>query len=114
MAWSVKKRESYRWSVEHVVSMKNGAPLEVMKIDVEFKVLSIKEIEEQVNKVRTELMDPWEFFGNVLAGWHDAPEGWDFSIDKLKELCLLYPGFEGSLTRSLLASLLGGSAARKN
>src|SRR5258708_4506337 len=112
MAWSVKKRETYRWTVEHMVSMKNGAPFEVMKIDFEFKIVPVKEIEDQANKVRADLMDPWDFFGNVLAGWHDAPDGWEFSIDKLKELCLLYPGFEGSLTRSLRNSLLGGSAAR--
>ena len=46
--FKIEKRESYRWTVEHVLSKKNGEPDEVLKFDVDFKALSAKEAGKHV------------------------------------------------------------------
>lgn len=109
MPFSIKKRDSYRWTVEHVLSLKNGKPDEVMTLDVEFKALSAKEAGAALDVCRT---DAKEFFKLVLVGWHDAPEGWEFSLEKFEELLEAYPGMSGAFMRAYLES--NGAAARKN
>ncbi len=112
MPFTVRKRESYRWTVEHLLSMRDGKPDEMLKFDVEFKALSAKEAEDAINGIKSDPDSPWTFCERVLVGWHDAPHGWEFSIEKLKELCDFYPGLTGSLLRAFMASL--GVAAQKN
>lgn len=112
MAFKIEKRESYRWTVEHVLSKKNGVPDEVMKFDVEFKALPAKEAGETIQLVRT---DPMKGFERIMAGWHDAPEGWTFSMQKLEELFEFYPGISSAFIRAYMDSVLGQTpAARKN
>ena len=111
MTFKIEKRESYRWTVEHVLSKKNGVPDEVMNLDVEFRALSAKESEPIIETART---DPKKFFEKVLVGWHDAPEGWEFSMEKLIELFDFYPGMSASFFRAYMESIFGQAAARKN
>ena len=111
MAFKIEKRESYRWTVEHVLSKKNGAPDEVLKFDVEFKALPAKEAGAAVELARTQ---PIEAFERILVGWHDAPEGWDFSMKKLEELFEFYPGISGAFLLAYMESIWGQTAARKN
>lgn len=111
MPFKIEKRDSYRWTVEHVLSKKKGAPDEIFKIDVEFKALSAKEADPVI---ATAGSDPKTFFKNVLVGWHDAPEGWDFSMEKFLELCDVYPGISAAFYRAYMESILGEAAARKN
>ena len=109
--FKIEKRESYRWTVEHVLSKKNGEPDEVLKFDVDFKALSAKEAGKAVELARA---DPMKAFEQILAGWHDAPEGWDFSMRKLEELFEFYPGISGAFLRAYMDSIWGQTAARKN
>src|SRR5882672_6108863 len=111
MAFRIEKRESYRWTVEHVLSKKKGEPDEIFQLDVEFKALPAKEAEEAIALVRT---DPMKGFERVVIGWHDAPEGWDFSMQKLEELFEIYPGISAAFIRAYMNSVLGSTAARKN
>lgn len=111
MTFKIEKRESYRWTVEHVLSKKDGAPDEVMKIDVEFKALVATEAEKAVELART---DPEKAFGQILVGWHDAPEGWEFSMQKFEELADVYPGISAAFIRAYMDSIFGQTAARKN
>jgi hypothetical protein len=111
MAFKIEKRDSYRWTVDYVLSMKDGRPHEVMKLDVEFKALSAKEAGAAVELARTQ---PMEAFERILVGWHDAPEGWDFSMKKLEELFEFYPGISGAFLLAYMESIWGQTAAGKN
>ena len=111
MAFKIEKRESYRWTVEHVLSKKNGVPDEMLKFDVEFKALTSKEAGAAIELARTQ---PMEAFERILVGWHDAPEGWDFSMKKLEELFEFYPGISGAFLLAYMESIWGQAAARKN
>lgn len=112
MPFKIEKRESYRWTVEHVLSKKNGIPDEIFRIDVEFKALNSKDAEAMLQCSRA---DPEKFFGEVLLGWHDAPEGWEFSKAKLDELVESYPGISAAFIRAYMESIFGQTtAARKN
>jgi hypothetical protein len=112
MAFRIEKRASYRWTIEHVLSKKAGVPEEVLRIDVEFKALSAKDAEAALNRART---DPATFFREVVVGWHDAPEGWEFSPEKFEELINLYPGITAAFIRSYMESVFGQTSAnRKN
>lgn len=111
MPFKIEKRESYRWTVEHVLSMKDGVPDEVLMLDVEFKALPAKEAEAALQLMRT---DPKKAFELIVVGWHDAPEGWEFSMQKLQELFEFYVGISAAFSRAYMDSLFGQTAARKN
>ena len=111
MTFKIEKREFYRWTVEHVLSKKDGAPDEVMKLDVEFKALPAEEAGKAIELVRT---DPMKGFEHILVGWHDAPEGWDFSMKKVEELFEFYPGISSAFIRAYMESVFGQTAAKKN
>jgi hypothetical protein len=112
MAFRIEKRTSYRWTIEHVLSKKGGQAEEVLRIDVEFKALSAKDAEIALNGART---DPAAFFREVVVGWHEAPEGWEFSPEKFDELINLYPGITAAFIRGYMDSIFGvTSANRKN
>lgn len=111
MAFKIEKRDSYRWTIEHVLSKKDGAPDEVMKFDVEFKALTSTEAEKVIELART---DAKKAFEQVLVGWHDAPEGWEFSMQKFEELVEAYPGISAAFIRGYMDSVFGQTAARKN
>lgn len=125
MSFTIKKRESYAWTVEHVISRSDGKP-ELMRFDAEFKALpqsKVKEISGRLSK--SDLKDD-TFLAEVLAGWHglqnEDGEVFEFSEQNLRSLIELFPGLVGSFTSAWFESILGvgetfaaiGRAARKN
>src|SRR5260221_12419913 len=102
MAFRIEKRESYRWTIEHVLSKKAGEPGELLSIDVEFKALSAEDAGKALEGARS---DPKAFFERVVVGWHDAPEGWEFSMAKLEELFEVYPGISSAFIRAYMDSV---------
>ena len=112
----VKKRESYRWTVEHVVAKRSGKA-EVFAFDVEFKALSQSKVNELAIRAAKLQLPVDDFIAETFAGWHDmtkegAVEPWAYSPEAVKELIELYPGLPSSLIAAWTESVTG--AARKN
>lgn len=116
MAFIIKKRDSYRWTVEHTLEVKDGKPVNI-SFDAEFRALTKARISEIMAEVSTGKMDDSAFIGEVLVGWHDVRsadgESWPFSVEAVKELCENYPGMEASISSAWVRSVTGG-AVRKN
>ena len=111
----IKKRESYAWTVEHVLSVRAGKP-ELLKFDVEFKALPKKRVVEIMTGLASGKFDDEAFIGEIMVGWHDMKREdetpWEFSVAAVLELCEMYPSMTSSITNAWTQSILG--AARKN
>jgi len=115
MAFTIKKRESYRWTVEHVVEVRNGKP-ELMSFDAEFKAIGRKRAEELLERARRLDIKDSEFLDEVLAEIHglEGEGGKVYRRGDLDELAELYPGLITSISDAWIKSMVGGAAARKN
>lgn len=117
MAFTIKKRESYRWTVEHVIEKRQGKN-EVMSFDAEFKALPQSRIEKLLEQARDLKIDDLDFMGEVLIGWHglddESGNAYAFTRANLEHLLDTYPGIAASFSRAWTDSVLGGAAARKN
>jgi len=117
MAFVIKKRESYRWTIEHALEKRQGK-IEVMSFDAEFKALPTSRIEVLLQQARDMKIDDMAFLGEILVAWHGlrAEDGAEFaySAENLKQLLEDFPGITASLSRAWTESVLGGTAARKN
>lgn len=117
MAFTIKKRESYRWTVEHVLEKRQGKH-EVMAFDVEFKAMPQSRIEKLLEQARDLKINDLDFMAEVLVGWHglDDESGSAFAYSRahLEHLLEQYPGIAASFSRAWTESVLGGAAARKN
>jgi hypothetical protein len=118
--FTIKKRESYRWPVEHVIAISAGKP-EKISFDAEFRALGQARISELLKLAAVMEIKDEAFLDEILAGWHDLKDGrngeetpFPFSKQNLSELQELYPGITASFSRSWTESVLGGNAARKN
>lgn len=125
MAFAIKKRDSYRWTVEHIIGKTDGKP-DVMRFDVEFKAVSRTEYQALAARLTgPSKMSDEQFTDEVLRGWHglDGEDGAEFAFDKtnVAKLLELYPGIAGSIMSGFMDSVSGGfagallsQAARKN
>lgn len=111
----IKKRESYRWTVEHVAAVADGKP-ELLKFDVEFKALTQTAVDQVLAKAAARTLSDDEFIGAVLIGWHDMKRedgsAWEYSAQAIRELADLYSGVGGSISRAWVASVKGGNGSR--
>jgi len=125
VAFAIKKRDSYRWTVEHIIGKTDGKP-EVMRFDAEFKALSRTEYQALSARLTgaTRMSDE-QFTDEVLTGWHGlvGEDAAEFAYDKtnVAKLLELYPGIAGSIMSAFMDSVSGGfagallsQAARKN
>ena len=117
--FKIQKRDTYPWTVEHVVAVVQGKP-ELMKFDAEFKALPSSRATEILGALQTGKMKDPEFLAEVLSGWHGlgdgrTADGQEFKFDQtnLELLIELYPGIVGSFTQAWMESI-SGAAARKN
>lgn len=123
MAFQIKKRESYSWTVNHVVSRSEGEP-NLMVFDAEFKALPQSKVRDISERLRKRAINDDQFIDEILSGWrglaNEAGETFDYSPANLKTLMELFPGLVGSITAAWFESVLGlgdsilGKAARKN
>lgn len=120
MAFTIRKRESYRWTVEHALQKVGGKP-DVITFDAEFKALPQKRIEELMARARVGEADDEAFFTEILVGWHGLEDGrgeqseaFPYSPENRRLLLDLYPGIASSFSRAWVESVIGGGAARKN
>src|SRR5258706_14286768 len=114
MAFAIKKRDSYRWTVEHIIGKTDGKP-EVMRFDAEFKALSRTEYQALSARLTgAAKMSDEQFTDEVLRGWHGlaGEDGAEFAFDKtnLAKLLDLYPGIAGSIMSAFMDSVSGGFA----
>ena len=111
----IKRRESYRWTVEHVIGKRNGKP-DVLAFDIEFKALPESKVYDLIAEARAGALGNDRFIEEAIIGWHDMKRDdgavWEFSAEALKELCEQFPGMPASLSRAWTESVTG--AARKN
>lgn len=120
MAFTIKKRESYRWTVEHALEKREGK-LEFLTFDAEFRAFAQTKIEELFKRISTMEMDDMAMLDEIMVGWSglddsrgDKAEAFPFSRDNLKALLDMYPGMAASLSQAWTNSVLGGAATRKN
>jgi hypothetical protein len=120
MGFSIRKRATYRWTVEHVVEKREGRPVTI-SFDAEFKALGQARVTELLKLAATLQIDDDTFLGEVLVGWHDGKDErtgeareFPYSQENLVELREAYPGIVTSFSRAWTDSILGGGAARKN
>jgi hypothetical protein len=115
MAYTIKKRESYRWTVEYVLAVKQGVS-EVMAFDAEFKALGQKRTNELLSRARDLAIKDKEFADEILIELHDleGEGGKVYRKADLEELGELFPGLFSAIGRAWSQSVLGGAAARKN
>jgi len=120
MGFSIKKRESYRWTIEHVIEKREGRSVTI-SFDAEFKALGQARVNELLKLASTLQIDDDAFLTEILVGWHDAKDErtgeareFPYSSENLAELREAYPGIVTSLSRAWTDSVLGGGAARKN
>jgi len=115
MAFAIKKRDSYPWTVEHVIAKRKGEP-QLMSFDAEFKALPQQRLDEMMKLAQVGKLNNGTLLDEVLVGWHDltGEDGAEFTFDRtnLDKLAELYPGILGSLVRAFMDSIVG--AARKN
>jgi hypothetical protein len=111
----IKKRESYRWTVEHVAAMRNGEP-ELFTFDAEFKALTKTAVDQVLAKAAARKLSDEEFLGGIVAGWHDMKREdgspWEYSPEAVRELEDLYSGVGASICRAWVASVKGGNGSR--
>jgi len=120
MAFTIKKRESYRWTIEHALEKREGK-VESVTFDAEFKALPQKKIEELMEKARGLKIDDLTFLDEILVGWHglddargEQAEAFPFNRENVRALLELYPGIGASLSKGWTDSVLGWAATRKN
>jgi hypothetical protein len=117
MAFVIKKRQSYRWTVEHALQVKQGKT-ELMVFDAEFKALPQSTIEKLLEQAREMKTGDVEMLTEILVGWHGlkSEDGstFEYNEDNLKQLLEEFPGLAGSFSRAWSESVLGQVAARKN
>jgi len=114
---TIKKRESYRWSVRHEVAQRAGKP-EYLEFDVEFKALPLAKVNELIARSAIGELGNQAFVEETMVGWHDMQRDgdaapWAFSVAAVLELCEQYPGMPRSIVVAWTDSVSGG-AARKN
>lgn len=123
MAFQIKKRDSYRWAVEHVLEQRADGKDEKMVFDAEFKALPSTRVAELVTMSRlvSEKTSDKDFLDEVLVGWHGLDDGretppapFPYSVANRDLLLDLYPGLAAALAKSWATSVLGGAAVRKN
>jgi len=125
MAFTIKKRESYQWTVEHVISKEDGKP-EVMRFNAEFKALSKSKVKELAERIGNGMKDD-EFLDDALIGWSglkDETGDFAYTDSNLERLLESFPGLAGSIYTAWFESVSGGlggvaavllgAAARKN
>ncbi len=117
MPFVIKKRDSYVWTVEHALEVKQGKP-ELMVFDAEFKALPQSKIEQLLERARKLEVNDVEMLGEILVGWHGLKNEdgsvFEYNEGNLKRLLEEYPGMAASFSRAWTASVLGQAAARKN
>ena len=115
MAYTIKKRESYRWTVEHVVARRAGKD-EVMVFDVEFKALGKSRVQELLEHARKGEVKDDEMIEATLAEIHDLVDENQKPYVKadLEQLAEMFPGLIASIAEAWARSVAGGAAARKN
>jgi hypothetical protein len=117
MAFVIKKRDSYRWTIEHALEKRQGK-VELMSFDAEFKALPTSRIDVLLEQARQLKIDDVTFLGEILVAWHGlrAEDGAEFaySAENLKQMLEEFPGITASLSRAWTESVLGGTVARKN
>jgi hypothetical protein len=115
VAFTVKKRDSYRWTVEHTIAVRAGKP-EVMTFDAEFKALGKKAIEDLMERARKGAVQDGEMLDQTLLEIHDLVDenSKPYTKADLEALCEVYPGLLGSIAEAWTRSVVGGAAARKN
>lgn len=113
MAHVVKKRDTYRWTVDHVIEVRAGKQ-EVMSFDAEFKALPKSKIEDLMKQAQlaargeSALKDD-AFIGEVLHELHGIvrEDNTPFRKADLDELVEIFPGLLTSLGRAWTESVLG-------
>lgn len=117
MAFVIKKRDSYRWTVEHALAIKQGKP-ELMVFDAEFKALPQSAIEKLLEQARELKITDVEMLRQILVGWHglknEDGSAFEYNEANLAQLLEDFPGMAASFSRAWTASVLGQEAARKN
>lgn len=113
---SIRRAESYRWTVSHAVGMTKGKP-ELLVFDVDFKALAQSRVSELMRKALLGELKSEEFVAEVMTGWHEMQDAegktWPFSVEAVRELCEIYPGMPASISKAWTDSVTG-AAARKN
>lgn len=116
MAATLKKRDTFRWTVEHLVQIVSGVP-EFMKFDAVFRAVPQTRVVEIMGLAKKGELKDDAFLAEVLVGWADlddeAGKPLEFTPENLAQLREAYPGIVGSITRAFTESVMGG-AARKN
>ncbi len=117
MAFTIKKRESYCWTVEHAIEKREGKT-ELMVFDAEFRALPSSRIDALLQRARDAQVNDVAFLDEILIGWHGlrAEDGTEFahSEEHLRQLLEVFPGITAALMRAWVDSVVGGGAARKN
>jgi len=117
VGFKIEKRDSYTWSVEHVISMHNGKP-EVMRFQVRFKGLTQSEVDKLLQASTAGKLTDSEFLGAFFLGWLPGElvkgnaEEFTYSAENLDELGTLYSGIRNSIVRAWVESVSGGGARR--
>lgn len=117
MPFVIKKRDSYRWTVEHALEKRAGK-MELMVFDAEFKALPQSRIEKLLEQGRELRITDLEMLGEILANWHglknEDGSTFEYNEANLKQLLEDFPGMAASFSKAWTDSVLGGAAARKN
>lgn len=113
MAFTIRKRESYRWPVEHTIEVRDGKP-EVMSFDAEFRACKQAQVKDLMDRARASSITDAEFLDAILVEIHGLQDeaGKVYRRADLDELLELFPGLIASLSRAWTESVVG--AARKN
>ena len=114
MAFAIKKRDSYRWTVEHVIGKIKGKQ-ELMSFDAEFKALPQARLDEMMTLAQVGKLSNGTLLDEVLVGWHDlSRDEAEFTYGKtnLDMLAELYPGILGSIVRAYMDSIVGAAATK--
>lgn len=113
MAYTIKKRESYRWPVEHTLEVRDGKP-DVMGFDAEFKAVRQAEVQELMDRARARSITDAEFLDAIVVEIHglQGEDGKVYRKADIEELVELFPGLIASISRAWTESVVG--AARKN
>lgn len=113
MAYTIRKRESYRWTVEHVIEVRQGKP-DAMVFDAEFKALGQARVNELMTRARSLAIQDPEFADAILVDIHELTDegGKVYHLADLQELAERFPGILGSIGSAWMLSVQG--IARKN
>lgn len=129
MPYTIRKRDTYRWPVRHVVEIVKGREVE-MAFDGVFKAIPTKRVNELLVACAKGDMEDGAFLDEVFAGWDDLelePEPvvhasapppaklpFEYDAANLQLLIETYPGITGSIAAAWTESVVGGAAALKN